>query len=128
MIFSNRCLPEGCVVAAIESQWAYGLRQPAVGPRRRLSRRARRNRFFLALALGLILLFVVPWAVGASGSHAPAPVLVTVEAGDTLWDIAGRYTPEGGDRRRLIYEINRLNKLQGLLQPGQTLIIPGQPA
>jgi len=115
-------------VAVAQSQWAYSMGQASTRGRRRPSRRARRNRLLLALALVLLGMLVVPWAVRASAGHAAAPVLVTVQPGDTLWEIAGRFTPVGADRRPLVFEIGRLNHLPdgGLVQPGQTLVVPGQ--
>ncbi len=49
----------------------------------------------------------------------------TVHAGDSLWEIADEYTPEGRDVRNTIEAIKRLNHLGGsVIQPGQVLEIP----
>ena len=50
----------------------------------------------------------------------------TVQAGDTVWDIAGQYA----DRQtkpfnEFVFEIQQENKLAGrYIQPGDTLVIP----
>ena len=50
---------------------------------------------------------------------------ITVEPGDTLWSIAGKYNDEKADIRRFIYEISVLNNLEtSELMAGQQLLIP----
>lgn len=48
-----------------------------------------------------------------------------IKPGDTLWDLAKKYTPEGKDLRKTIYEINILNELESSdIYPGQIIKIP----
>ena len=48
-----------------------------------------------------------------------------VEAGDTLWGIAGDLTPAGGDVRASIHTISEMNDLgNSTLRPGQILLLP----
>lgn len=51
---------------------------------------------------------------------------VVVHSGDTLWNIAGRWTTDGEDVREVLYRIQEENKLvgNGYLQPGQRIIVP----
>ena len=50
---------------------------------------------------------------------------VTVENGDTLWDIAKKYKPQGKDIREFCTEISDLNKIENAtLIAGQTVYIP----
>lgn len=114
-------------MAQAVGQWTYRSQYRGARPLRRLSRQARRNRWLAMAVLALLTVLVIPFVARASGGQAEAPVLVTVRSGDTLWEIAGRFTPPGADRRPLIYEISRVNHLPagGLIQPGQTLTIPG---
>lgn len=62
-----------------------------------------------------------------TGAAAPPPPVrtVRVSAGDTLWGIARQHGPAGSDLRRLTYELERLNGLEGrTLQPGMELMLP----
>ena len=48
-----------------------------------------------------------------------------VVVGDTLWDIAAEATDPGEDVRATVYDIKRLNGLDGsLIRPGQVLLVP----
>ncbi len=76
-----------------------------------------------------ILLLIVP---GFFSSHAGSMVSeqtyveVTVQPGDTVWDLARHYGPEGADLRQTAYRIAQANDLEGyVIRPGQTLRIPG---
>lgn len=47
-----------------------------------------------------------------------------VQAGDTLWTIAGGYCPQGVDRREWVEEIRALNGLRNnTIHPGQTITV-----
>lgn len=61
----------------------------------------------------------------SSLSEEPSYLSVKVQSGDTLWNIASEYGPKDIDRRKVIYEICRLNDIDaGSIQPGQSLLIP----
>ena len=50
---------------------------------------------------------------------------VTVYSGDTMWDIASRWTEDGEDVRAVIYRICEANGLASTdLQPGQKIVVP----
>lgn len=50
---------------------------------------------------------------------------VTVYSGDTMWDIASRWTEDGEDVRAVIYRICEANGLASTdLHPGQKIIVP----
>ncbi|WP_395963210.1 LysM peptidoglycan-binding domain-containing protein [Actinomadura sp. 6N118] len=68
-----------------------------------------------------------PGARAGDGSHAPAHrQTVTVEPGETLWDIAARHAPES-DPRRTVDRIIDVNSLSGpVVQPGQQLRLPAR--
>lgn len=103
--------------------------EPAPTPARRtVSPRVRRNRVRAVLvALGLALVLGV--GLGALGTGvdagAPAPqgATVTVEPGQTLWDVAAQATPPGGDVRATLVEIRRLNGLAGTRVPAWTPVV-----
>lgn len=48
----------------------------------------------------------------------------TVRRGDTLWDIAAKNAPEAKDIREYIYELKKINGLEGEgIKPGQVLTL-----
>ncbi|WP_395243432.1 LysM peptidoglycan-binding domain-containing protein [Agromyces sp. MMS24-K17] len=101
-------------------------------PRTRL-RLTRRGRFvFTALAAVPVVLLVMGVVLGAGPAAAGGPEggvgrsfeVVTVAAGDTLWEIAVDLAPRE-DPRDVIDAIARLNGLDTLVvQPGQRLALP----
>ena len=61
----------------------------------------------------------------ATGMDIPQYATVTVQAGDTLWDIAGKYGPQDADIRMVVYEIGQINGVNAsTLRPGMELSIP----
>ena len=93
--------------------------------------RVRFDRLILIAALAAVLMFAVPVLthIGVA-AHAqltgrvPAQVAYTVRPGDTLWAIAVRLDP-GGDPRHLMAQLEATNHLNGPLQVGQQIIVPG---
>lgn len=71
--------------------------------------------------------FLCAAVVQAARPQEPEEVMeVTVEAHQTLWDIAAAHTGDDRDIRRAIYDIQRLNQISnpGAIQPGQIIRIP----
>ena len=65
--------------------------------------------------------------VGSLESHAASTefIEVTVEAGDTLWNLAAAYGPADADIRVIVYNICAINHVSAeTLRPGQILSIP----
>ena len=79
-----------------------------------------------ALVVSVALLIPVAGGILGTGAHAgERPRTYTVRSGDTLWAIAGRFDPDGGDPRSFVYEISERNGLDGAdIRPGQVLAIP----
>jgi len=85
----------------------------------------------LLTSVGLALVILLTFTVSARADDAgTAPVEVTyanhvVESGDTLWDIAADFTPDGGDVRNVVVDIKAANQLESsVIVPGQVLLIP----
>jgi LysM repeat protein len=80
-----------------------------------------------ALFLGLVLaggLATLLASTSQAASPAPAPAVVVVQPGDTLWSLAARHLPSR-DPYGMIEEIRRLNDLSDhTLHPGQKLVLP----
>lgn len=99
----------------------------AAAPSLRMTRRGRLVVFLGSLAL--LLTAAIAWGpsvVATSEKGEPTPVrVVTVEPGDTLWDIAAAADP-GGNVGDTVHEIAELNALSstGDLQVGQHLSVP----
>jgi len=72
----------------------------------------------------VLLAAVLLWAVLARDTGAgPKPRFHTVEAGETLWSIAGE--SYAGDPRKGVWLLRERNGLDGAtIVPGQRLILP----
>jgi nucleoid-associated protein YgaU len=95
----------------------------AIAPQLRLTRR---GVYVVAAALAVLAVALVALARVSAPAASPAagpsvPDTVTVQAGDTLWSIAGRLAPHG-DPQAEVADLQRLNHLSGTaLVPGQVL-------
>ena len=92
------------------------------------TRLTRRGRVLLLTALVAVLFGA--FSLGRSVSEAappsaqPAPRVVTVEQGDSLWTLARRVAPDN-DPREVVALIRDLNDLSSSgLTPGQQLVLP----
>jgi nucleoid-associated protein YgaU len=94
--------------------------------RLRLTRRARRLAFVLAVAGGIAVgLWLAPLLAGGGQLRLAGESTVVVQQGDTLWSIATTVAGGGADVRAVVDEIQRLNGLHGSeLVPGQVLDLP----
>jgi hypothetical protein len=80
----------------------------------------------LLLAACALALVVPPVASGGdpSGAGSGVAARVTVDPGQSLWEIAGRATP-GADPRRTIARIKEMNGLSSSsIHAGQVLLVP----
>ena len=94
----------------------------AAGRERMLGRRRRTLIAAVALAAAFGL-FAGPRAT-APASRPGTPTAVTVRPGDTLWELATRYAPEGMDVRAYLDAVVDLNGLEGSLQEGARIRLP----
>lgn len=81
---------------------------------------------FIFFAAMLAVLFFMPFHTSNAYLHTEAYDYVTIQQGDSLWSIAGRYADDKNDIRELIAAIHELNhiKKSDSIYPGQTLKIP----
>lgn len=97
------------------------------GAHLRLTVRGRLTVFVSAVlvTLSAMVLAVAPSVVATDTRGEPTPVTeVTVQPGDTLWDIASAANP-GAEHTATVDEIADLNDLaDGQLKVGQELIVP----
>jgi LysM repeat protein len=96
------------------------LRRPAVAAPVRLTRRGR-----LVLVLAVIAVLGSSTVATDEAGAVPATRVVTVQEGQTLWQIAAEANPEG-DVRDTVDDIMRMNSLPsaGDLQLGSDLAVP----
>ena len=95
-------------------------------------RLTRRGRIVLGIMLSVpfvaVLMVVGSWSADADtkAGGAPATGVVVVQAGQSLWEIAGDVAPES-DPRATITAIRDLNGLgSDAVVPGQALVVPSR--
>ena len=111
---------------------AYGISErAAMRKRRRSHHRHIINRVKFTVFLVALILIVgmisgtVLGSLDAEGSSKTTYEMITVQYGDTLWDIAECYKPADRDVRDFMYEICDYNNISaGELYQGQNLMIP----
>lgn len=90
-------------------------------------KRVRVNWVRLMTMTVITLTLVIGTVAGLTRAAAPPAPLQTVRVapGDTLWEIAKQHGPVGTDLRRLTFDLERLNGLEGqVLRPGMELKLP----
>ncbi|MCF0149854.1 MAG: LysM peptidoglycan-binding domain-containing protein [Firmicutes bacterium] len=86
-------------------------------------------RFTAFVTVCILLLTVTAGSIlGVFDARAAQPrefTTVTVQSGDTLWNLARVYGPEHADVRDVISDICRINEISdSCIHPGQVLLIP----
>ena len=90
-----------------------------------------KNRFRFITFVTIIMLVTAFSLTGlfslieAHSTVEPEYVEVTVEAGDTLWNLAKAYGSDNCDIREIVYDICQVNNIKASdLRAGQTILIP----
>ena len=92
---------------------------------RRVEAQRRAVASVLAVVLAGILFFLATGPEGnALASRSEAPKAVTLQSGDTLWDIAERYAAPGQDPRAYVHSLIEINDLGPVPQVGERLKLP----
>lgn len=82
------------------------------------------KKLLLAFVLGALLSGGFTYMTVSASPEVLETQVVTVHTGDTLWDIASRWSGKDEDVREVIYRIRRENKLMDTnLRVGQQLTI-----
>lgn len=93
--------------------------------RRHRQQKIRRRRIAFASAVCMITVLLISSVVFAQGNTEKTEYQpIAVEAGDTLWDLAGKYYPNM-DRRSAIDDIKEVNNLASSeIFTGDVLLVP----
>lgn len=88
-----------------------------------------KTRFITSLVLLLLISYLLVYGLlkinVVEGIAESEFIEIHVKSGDTLWDLAKKFSPENQDIRKSLYEINTLNNLSSSeIYPGQIIKIP----
>lgn len=111
---------------------AYGISErAAIRKRKRSHYKHIMNRVRFTVLLVIVILAAGMFSgmlfgsYNAEGSSKTSYEMITVQYGDTLWEIAETYKPSDQDIRDFMYEICDYNKISaGEIYQGQNLMIP----
>lgn len=94
----------------------------------RLQKRRQIGRRRLALSVVTLVLVLGVVSQISSAESRPVtterPAVVVVTSGETLWELAARYAPDGADPRVYVQAVIDLNDLDGPLQAGDRIRLP----
>lgn len=89
------------------------------------SEKAKRQRRNLMMFLVVGAMITMWFTMGATAEMEDEGVLVTVQPGDTMWEICKETLPENTDIRDYIYKVKYVNKLKTMeLEVGQEIFLP----
>lgn len=79
----------------------------------------------LVMMIGLIVVTTIFTGESANSNDLEKYYQITVQSGDTLWEIAKKYVSPEEDVRNLILQIRRINDLKSAeILPGLMILIP----
>jgi len=78
----------------------------------------------LLTAVAVVFFLLLASGAGA-GNETQATAVHVVAAGDTLWSIAAEHTQAGEDIRTVVFDIKRMNHMDGsMIHTGDQLVVP----
>ncbi|EOD01738.1 cell division suppressor protein YneA [Caldisalinibacter kiritimatiensis] len=81
--------------------------------------------FTLTVILGLLAIGLITNINKAYSSTYKKYKIITVDKGDTIWQIAKENNYNNQDIRKVVYIITRLNKMENAkIHPGDTIKVP----
>ena len=88
-----------------------------------------RGRFITFVVLMILFTVTISSTImgfnNADGMTEREYIKITVEHGDTLWQLARTHMPTNMDTRRAVHTLSTLNNIEAHeLQAGQTLMVP----
>lgn len=89
------------------------------------SQKARRQRrsLFMFIMVGIVL--SIYFSVGATANDPQGGTVVTVQSGDTMWEICEENLPANEDLRDYVYKVKYVNELKSMeLSVGQEIFLP----
>lgn len=86
-------------------------------------------RFTIFVALVIIAFVIISNSLlglsDVSGLTENEYLEVTIESGDTLWNIADKYMPDGNDLRKCVHVLCQVNSITAdSIYPGQIILVP----
>lgn len=81
--------------------------------------------FLIIISLLTMIVFNLVFLHKVEGQENSNLKVITVDDGDTLWDIVSEYTGNEYDIRKEIYRLKKINQLEtSYIYSGQELMIP----
>lgn len=85
---------------------------------------ARRRKFFVSLLSFVCVVGIITGITTISAKEGYETRVITVESGDTLWDLVSQHCGEG-DIRKTISKVKKMNNMEGSnLTIGESILIP----
>lgn len=89
------------------------------------SEKARKQRRKLTMFLAIGAIITMLFSIGATAEMEDEGVVVTVQPGDTMWEICEENLPANTDLRNYVYKVKHVNELKTMeLSVGQELFLP----
>lgn len=83
------------------------------------------QKFVLIMAILITLLFTTSISILSKSNETNTIYdTYTVKTNDTLWSIASSYSDSGNDIRKIVYDIQKTNKIGDTICVGDNILVP----